>query len=119
MKIKTMMYDYTFTKKGLKLKTLTKRSADKDQGNWNSYTLLVGVYNGGCCCLLSRVQLFATHGLYSPPGSFVQGISQARTLEWIAISFSKGIFPTQELNPCLVHWQNSLLLRQQGSPRKE
>ena len=26
----------------------------------------------------------------SPPGSSVQGISQARILEWVAISFSKG-----------------------------
>ena len=27
---------------------------------------------------------------YSPPGSFVHGILQARILEWLAISFSKG-----------------------------
>ena len=27
---------------------------------------------------------------YSPPGSPVHGISQARTLEWTAISFSRG-----------------------------
>ena len=27
---------------------------------------------------------------YSPPGSSVQGILQARVLEWVAISFSKG-----------------------------
>ena len=26
---------------------------------------------------------------YSPPGSFVHGISQARILEWVAISFSR------------------------------
>ena len=30
------------------------------------------------------------HGLYSPPGSSVHGILQARTLKWIAIAFSKG-----------------------------
>ena len=28
------------------------------------------------------------HGLYSPPGSSVHGILQARILEWIAIPFS-------------------------------
>ena len=28
----------------------------------------------------------------SPPGSPVPGILQARTLEWLAISFSKGYF---------------------------
>ena len=27
---------------------------------------------------------------YSPPGSFVHGISQARILEWVAISSSRG-----------------------------
>ena len=41
----------------------------------------------------------------SLPGSSVNGILQARTLKWIAISFSKGIFPTQGLNPRLLHWQ--------------
>ena len=28
----------------------------------------------------------------SPPGSCVHGISQAKTLEWVAISFSRGSF---------------------------
>ena len=28
----------------------------------------------------------------SPPGSFVHGISQARVLEWVAISYSRGSF---------------------------
>ena len=27
---------------------------------------------------------------YSPPGSFVHGIPQARILEWVAIPFSRG-----------------------------
>ena len=30
----------------------------------------------------------------SPPGSSVHGISQARKLEWVGTSFSRGIFPT-------------------------
>ena len=34
----------------------------------------------------------------SPPGSSVHGILQARILEWVAISFSRGIFLTQGLN---------------------
>ena len=29
---------------------------------------------------------------YSPPGSTVHGIFQARILEWVAIPFSKGSF---------------------------
>ena len=35
----------------------------------------------------------------SPPGSSVHGILQARILEWVAISFSRGVFPTTELKP--------------------
>ena len=35
---------------------------------------------------------------YSLPGSSVRGILQARILEWVAISFSRGIFPTQGSN---------------------
>ena len=38
----------------------------------------------------------------SPPDSSVRGISQARILGWVAISFLQGIFPTQGWNPCLL-----------------
>ena len=38
----------------------------------------------------SRVQLCATPINGSPPGSPVPGILQARTLEWVAISFSNA-----------------------------
>ena len=41
------------------------------------------------CWSLSCARLFATHG-FSPPGSSVHGIFQARILEWIAIYFSRG-----------------------------
>ena len=44
----------------------------------------------------------------SPPGSLVHGILQARILEWVAISFSKGIFPTQGSNPGLQHCRQTL-----------
>ena len=40
--------------------------------------------------LLSRVQLFCDPMDYSPPGSSVHEISQARILEWVANSFSRG-----------------------------
>ena len=57
---------------------------------------------------------------YSPPDSSVHGIFQARILDWVAISSSKGIFLTQGLNPCFLsflHWQtDSLPAEQQGSP---
>ena len=37
----------------------------------------------------------------SPPGSFVHGILQARILEGVVISFSRGIFSNQGSNPHL------------------
>ena len=46
--------------------------------------------------------------LHSPPGSSVHGILQARILEWVAIPFSRGIFPTQGLNPGLLHCRQIL-----------
>jgi len=35
----------------------------------------------------------------SPQGSFVHGIFQARTLEWVATSFARGIFLLPETEP--------------------
>ena len=56
----------------------------------------------------------------SPPGSSVQGILQARILEWVARPSSRGIFPVQGSNPgllCLLHWQVvSLPLETPGKP---
>ena len=58
-------------------------------------------------CLLScfsRVQLLETPWTVDPQGSSVHGILQAKILEWVAISFSRGIFLTQGSNlhllPC-------------------
>ena len=33
---------------------------------------------------------------YSPPGSSVHGILQARILEWVAISYSRGSFQPRD-----------------------
>ena len=38
-------------------------------------------------------------------GSSVHGILQARILEWVAISFSKGPSQLKDQNPCLLCWQ--------------
>ena len=52
----------------------------------------------------------------SPPGFSGLGIMQARILEWVAISFSMGIFPTQGLNLGLLHCRKFLYrLSHQGS----
>ena len=48
----------------------------------------------------------------------MHGILQARILECTAFPFSRGIFPTQELNPGLPHCRRTLYqLRHKGSPR--
>ena len=52
----------------------------------------------------------------SLPGSFVHGIFLARILEWIAMPFSRGFFPTQGLNQSLLHCRQILhWLSHQGS----
>ena len=51
----------------------------------------------------------------SLPGSSVHGILQAKILEWVAISFSRGA--SQSRDWLLCHWQaDSLPLRHLGSP---
>ena len=77
---------------------------------------LVYLLVGHPCYLVTKL----CPSLYYPmdcslPGSSVRGISQARILEWVAISSSRGSSPpTQGSNSyllCLLHWQiDSLLL---------
>ena len=52
----------------------------------------------------------------SLPGSSVHGIFQARILEWVAISFSRGIFPTQVSRIVGRHFYH---LNHQGSQQTE
>ena len=72
------------------------------------------------CCwglVVKSCQLFCDAMDCSPPGSSFHGISQARILEWVAVSFSRG-FPTQGLNLGIPYWQlDSLSLSHQGSPK--
>ena len=62
------------------------------------YPLGNGPNIGSCCSvaivfqLLSHVPLFSDTLDCSLPNSFVHGISQARILEWVAISFFRGSF---------------------------
>ena len=52
----------------------------------------------------------------SLPGSSVQGISQTRILEWVAISFSRGSSRPRD-GTYLLHWQvDSLPPSHEGSP---
>ena len=55
--------------------------------------------------------------LCNPMDCPVHGISQARTLVWVAISFSRKILSTQGLNLSLLYCRQILYrLSQQGSP---
>ena len=52
-----------------------------------------------CCFLVGKSCLtLVTPWTVAPPGSSVHGILQARILEWVAISSSRGIFRTQGSN---------------------
>ena len=53
---------------------------------------------------------------YSPPDSSVHGILQARILEWIAISFSRGSSRPRDQTCLLHHRQMPYPLSHQGSP---
>ena len=58
---------------------------------------------------MPQLKLFCDPMDYSPPGSSVHGIFQARILEWVAMpSLLQGIIPTQESNLGLLHWRQIL-----------
>ena len=62
-------------------------------------------------CSLSRVRLSAAPWT-AAPGSSVHGISQARTLGWVALSSFRGSLP----DPMIEQVVDSLPLSHQGSP---
>ena len=53
----------------------------------------------GICCLVAKSCLIFCYPMdCGLPGSSVHGISQARVLEWVAISFSRGSSQTSDQN---------------------
>ena len=52
-----------------------------------------------CAQSPSRVQLFVTPWTVAHQAPLVCGIFQARILEWVAISFSRGSFPPRNQTP--------------------
>ena len=54
-----------------------------------------------CTCMRAQSYLTLCNPMdCSPPGSFVHGIFQARILEWVAISYSRGFFrPNPGIEP--------------------
>ena len=75
-------------------------------------------YNWHVLSHFSHVQLCDPMGC-SLPGSSVHGIHQTGTLEWVAMLSSRGSFPTQGSNTCLLHllhWQVGSLSLVPGKP---
>ena len=66
--------------------------------------------------LLTHVWLFATSWTRSPQGSLVLGISKAGIVEWVAISFSRGISPPRDWTWVSCFAGRLYQLNQQGSP---
>ena len=73
-----------------------------------------------CAQPLSRVQLFCDPMDYSPAGFSVHGTLQARMLEWVADSYSRGSSQPRDqicVSCGLLHWQvDSLPLAPPGKP---
>ena len=60
-----------------------------------------------CCCLVTKQCLILSDSVdCSSPGSSAHGISQARILEWVAISFSRGSSLPRDQNQvsCIGRW---------------
>ena len=69
------------------------RGACKSPPPGHSVPLFPPEQAGCCCCdrLVTKSRLTLCHPMdCSPPGSSIHGISQERTLEWVAISSSRG-----------------------------
>ena len=67
--------------------------------NQNHNDLSPYTYQNCCCCLATKSYLTLCNPIdFSPPGSSVQGISQARIVESVAISFS-GDLPDPGIKP--------------------
>ena len=74
-----------------------------------------------CCCLVAHSCPTLCNPMdCSLPGSSVRGIFQARILEWVAISFSRGSSQPRNPNCHLLHWlADSLALNHLGSPARK
>ena len=95
------------------------RSPEERNGNPLQYSCLENPMDRGTwqlsypsrkvmCVLVARSCLTLCDPTdYSPPGFSVHGILQARILEWIAISFSRGT-SQQESNPGFLHGRQIL-----------
>ena len=89
--------------------------------NWKIGTD-IGIYTIDACVFAKSLQLCPTlcdSMDCSPPGSFVHGILQARTLEWAAMPSSRGSSQPRDRTHIsyLLHWHQALYCQRcLGSP---
>ena len=91
----------------LSVRKLLTAASTRTITHWCRYVCVLVIQLGPTLCnpMDSSLLVFSIHG-----------ILQARMLEWIAISFSQGIFSAQGLNQTLPHCRQVLYcLSQQGS----
>ena len=63
------------------------------------FTTAAAAAGGFCCCLVAKLCPTLCNPMdCSPPGFFVHEISQARILEWVAISYSRGFSQPKDRN---------------------
>ena len=72
----------------LQSRNCDENSSNQGQLNFDQYAVTIVSY---MCVLVSQSCPTLCYSMdYSPPGSSVHGILQARILEWVAIPFSRG-----------------------------
>ena len=82
----------------------------------NFFFLNTSFYLAHACLVAQSCQTLCNPMDCSPPGSSVHGISQARILEWVAISFSRGSSQFSDRTQVSCIAGRLYHLRHQGSP---
>ena len=123
---------YGVAQSGTWLKRLSSSSSssssawvkERENRSVSRSSIIVQSLSHTCVCADSHQSCLTLFNLMdcSQPGSSVHSILQARVLEWVAMPYSREIFPTEALNPHLLHllhWQmSSLLLAPPGKAAK-
>ena len=75
---------------------------DGSHAHWNDATNVCGK-NVHVCSVTQSCRTLRPFRLYSPPGSSVCGIFQARVLEWVAVSTSRAV-PIEMMHQMFSEW---------------
>ena len=80
-------------------------------------TSISGMYIPSCCCLVTKSCPTCNPMNCIPSGSSVHGISQARILKLVAISFSRGSFRPRDWTQVSCIAADSLPAEPKGNPK--